>query len=144
MKRFKTLSHTRYECKYHVVWIPKYRRKSLYGVKKNIIVSSIKKWAAIKEVEIIEGFAMIDHIHLCLSIPPKLAVSSVIGVLKGKSAAEVMSYGGRSNRMARGRQFWARGYCISTVGLNEQVIKDYIRNQEVEDQKQDQLQFTNF
>lgn len=144
MKRFKTLSHTRYECKYHVVWIPKYRRKSLYGVKKNIVVSSIKKWAAIKEVEIIEGFAMVDHVHLCLSIPPKLAVSSVIGVLKGKSAAEVMSYGGRSNRMARGRQFWARGYCISTVGLNEQVIKDYIKNQEVEDQKQDQLQFTNF
>ena len=93
MKRFKTLSHTRYECKYHVVWIPKYRRKSLYGVKKNIVVSSIKKWATIKEVEIIEGFAMIDHIHLCLSIPPKLAVSSVIGVLKGESAAEVMSYG---------------------------------------------------
>ena len=144
MKRFKTLSHTRYECKYHVVWIPKYRRKSLYGVKKNIVVSSIKKWATIKEVEIIEGFAMIDHIHLCLSIPPKLAVSSVIGVLKGKSAAEVMSYGGRSERMSRGRQFWARGYCISTVGLNEQVIREYIKNQEVEDQKQDQLQFTSF
>ena len=144
MKRFKTLSHTSYECKYHVVWIPKYRRKALYGVKKSIIVSSIKKWALIKDVEIVQGSAMVDHIHLCLSIPPKYSVSSIIGLLKGKSASEVMSYGGRSNRMSRGRSFWARGYCVSTVGLNEQIIREYIKNQEVEDKKQDQLQFPNF
>ena len=142
MKRFSTLSHTKWECKYHVIWIPKYRRKSLYGVKKKIVISSIKKWASIKDVKIVEGYAMRDHIHLCLSIPPKFSVSSVVGILKGKSAAEIMSYGSPSNRMARGRQFWARGYCVSTVGLNEQVIREYIRNQEVEDQKQDQLQFT--
>jgi len=142
MKRFSTLSHTKWECKYHVIWIPKYRRKSLYGVKKKIVISSIKKWASIKDVKIVEGYAMRDHIHLYLSIPPKSSVSSVVGILKGKSAAEIMSYGSPSNRMARGRQFWARGYCVSTVGLNEQVIREYIRNQEVEDQKQDQLQFT--
>ena len=87
MKRFSTLSHTKWECKYHLVWIPKYRRKTLYGIKKRIIVSSIKKWAQIKEIEIIEGFAMKDHVHLCISIPPKLSVSSVVGVLKGKSAS---------------------------------------------------------
>ena len=144
MNRFKSLSHTKWECKYHVVWIPKYRRKALYGIKKSIAVSSIKKWAHIKEVEIIEGFAMSDHIHLCLSIPPKLSISSVVGILKGKSASEIMSYGGKSNRMARGRQFWARGYCVSTVGLNEQVIRNYIKNQLLEDKKQDQLQFINF
>ena len=84
---------------------------------------------------------MLDHVHLCLSIPPKFSVSSVVGLLKGKSASEVMSYGGRSSRMVRGRQFWARGYFVSTVGLNEQVIRAYIRNQEFEDKKQDQLQF---
>ena len=144
MIEFKTLSHTKWDCKYHIIWIPKSRRKNLYGEKKRIIISSIRKWSSIKEVEIVEGFAMVDHIHLCLSIPPKLSVSSVVGLLKGKSALEVMSYGGRSSRMARGRQFWARGYCVSTVGLNEQVIRAYIRNQEFEDKKQDQLQFPGF
>ena len=84
---------------------------------------------------------MKGHVHLFLSIPPKYSISSVIGILKGKSASEVMSYGGRSNRMVRGRQFWARGYCVSTVGLDEQVIKNDIENQEVEDKKQEQLQF---
>lgn len=84
MTRFKTLSHTKWECKYHIVWIPKYRRKSLYGLKKRVVVSSIKKWAQIKEIEIVEGFAMKDHIHLCLSIPPKFSISSVVGILKGK------------------------------------------------------------
>ena len=140
MSRFKTLSHTKWECKYHIVWIPKYRRHSLYGLKKRIIISFIKKWAQIKEIEIVEGFAMKDHIHLCLSIPPKFLVSSVVGLLKGKSASEVMSYGGSSSRMVRGRQFWARGYCVSTVGLNEQVVRAYIKNQEAEDKKQEQLQ----
>ena len=81
---------------------------------------------------------MRDHIHLCLSIPPKYSISGVIGLLKGKSASEVMSFD-KGNRMVRGRQFWARGYCVSTVGLDEAVIRDYIRNQEHEDQQQEQL-----
>ena len=144
MERFKTLSHTKWECKYHVIWIPKYRRKALYGSKKRIIVASIKKWAHIKGVEILEGCAKSDHIHLFLSIPPKYSVSSVIGILKGKSASEVMSYGGRSNRMVRGRQFWARGYCATTVGLDEQMIRKYIKDQSDEDKKQGQLQLNIF
>ncbi len=85
---------------------------------------------------------MKDHIHLCVSIPPKYSVSSVVGILKGKSASKVMSYGNRTSRMVRGRNFLARGYCVSTVGLNEKTIKEYIRNQEVEDKKQDQLQLS--
>jgi putative transposase len=140
MKRFETLSHSKWECKYHVVWIPKYRRKDLYGIKRRIVVDTIKKWCRIKGVRIVEGHAMGDHIHLCLSIPPKYAVSALVGLLKGKSASEVMSFGSRSNRMARGRQFWARGYCVSTVGLDEHTIRAYIRNQEVEDKKVDQLE----
>ena len=86
-----------------------------------------------------EGHACADHIHLCLSIPPKYSISGVIGILKGKSASEVMSFGNRNSRMVRGRQFWARGYCVSSVGLDEGMIREYIKNQEIEDKKQDQL-----
>ena len=139
MSRFRTLSHTKWECKFHVVWIPKYRRKVLYGEKRRLIINSIKKWAQIKEVVIIEGFACIDHIHLCIGVPPKYSFSSIIGILKGKSASEVMTFGNKNSKMMRGRTFWARGYCVSTVGLDEKVIREYIKNQEAEDKKQDQL-----
>ena len=144
MKRFTDLSHSKWECKYHVVRIPKYRRKSIYGMRKRVIVDSIKMWALSREVEILEGHAMKDHIHLCLSIPPKYSVSSIVGLLKGKSASEVMSYGKRAKRLARGRSFWARGYCVSTVGLNEQVIRKYIREQEREDLRQEKLNLQYF
>ncbi len=110
-----------------------HRRKELYGKKRQIVVDTIKQWARIKGIEIIEGRAMPDHIHLCLSIPPKYAVAHVIGLLKGKSASEVMSFGNKSSRMVRGRTFWARGYCVSTVGLDEEKIREYIRNQERKD-----------
>ena len=139
MNRFKTLAHSKWECKYHVVWIPKYRRKELYGNKKLVVIAAIKKWAKIKEIEILEDHACKDHIHLCLSIPPKYSISGVVGILKGKSASEVMSFGSSNTRMVRGRQFWARGYCVSSVGLDEGTIRAYIKNQEEEDQKQDQL-----
>ena len=92
-----------------------------------------------KGVEIIEGFACIDHIHLCLSIPPKYSVSGMVGLLKGKSASEVMSFGNKSSRMVRGRNFWAKGYCVSTVGLDEKIIRRYIQNQEKVDKETDQL-----
>jgi putative transposase len=108
----------------------------LYGDKRKVVVNTIKKWAQIKGVKIIEGHAMKDHIHLCLSIPPKYSVAGIIGLLKGKSASEVMSFGTKSSRMVRGRQFWARGYCVSTVGLDEATIREYIRNQEAADQLQ--------
>ncbi|MCW9096843.1 MAG: IS200/IS605 family transposase [Ignavibacteriaceae bacterium] len=130
VERFNRLSHSIWDCKYHVVWIPKYRRKELYGTKRQIVVDTIKQWARIKGIEIIEGHAMPDHIHLCLSIPPKYSVANVIGLLKGKSASEVMSFGTKNSRMVRGRTFWARGYCVSTVGLDEEAVREYIRNQE--------------
>ena len=88
-----------------------------------------------------EGHALRDHIHLCVAIPPKYSVSAVIGLLKGKSASEVMSFGNRSTRMVRGRHFWARGYCVSTVGLDEETIREYIRNQEEEDMRQEEFKF---
>lgn len=140
MNRFETLAHSKYDCKYHIVWIPKYRRKSLYGAKRRVVVESIQKWAKIKDISIIEGHACLDHIHLCVGIPPKYSVSSVIGMLKGKSASEVMSFGKSGSRMVRGRSFWARGYCVSTVGLDEKVIREYIRNQEVKDKNEEQLE----
>ncbi|PID74879.1 MAG: IS200/IS605 family transposase [Desulfobacterales bacterium] len=114
-------------------WIPKYRRKELYGKKRKIVVDTIKQWGRIKGIEIIEGHAMPGHIHICLSIPPKYALSHVIGLLKEKSASGVMSFGNKSSRMVRGRTFWARGYCVSTVGLDEEKIRGYIRNQERKD-----------
>ncbi len=139
MERFKRLSHSIWDCKYHVIWIPKYRRKELYGKKREVVVRTIQKWARIKGAEIIEGHAARDHIHICLSIPPKYSVSGIIGLLKGKSASEVMSFGTKSSRMVRGRHFWARGYCVSTVGLDEKTIREYIRNQEEEDRLQEEL-----
>ncbi len=139
MERFNKLAHSIWDCKYHVIWIPKYRRKELYGKKREVVVRTIKKWARIKGIKIIEGHAVQDHIHLCLAIPPKYAVSSVIGLLKGKSASEVMSFG-KSKRMVRGRQFWSRGYCVSTVGLDEEMVRAYIRNQEDEEKRQEELQ----
>ena len=139
MERFRRLSHSIWSCKYHVVWMPKYRRKELYGQRREVVIRTIKKWAKIKEIEILEGHAMKDHIHLCLSIPPKYSVSGIIGLLKGKSASEVMSFGTKQSRMVRGRNFWARGYCVSTVGLDEATVRDYIRNQESADQLQTEL-----
>ena len=124
-----------------MIWIPKYRRKELYGQKRKIVVETIKKWSRIKEIEIVEGHALGDHIHLCLAIPPKYSVSGIIGLLKGKSASEVMSFGKPTSRMVRGRTFWARGYCVSTVGLDEATIRVYIRNQVEEDQRQEELGF---
>lgn len=133
MERFKSLAHSKWECKYHVVWIPKYRRKELYGDKRKVVIETIKKWAGYKGIEILEGHAVSDHIHLLLAIPPKYSVSAAIGMLKGKSASEVMSFGKSYNRMVRGRQFWATGYCVSTVGLDETMIREYVRNQEDSD-----------
>ena len=136
MDHFERLSHSVWDCKYHMIWIPKYRRKELYGDRSRIAVNTIQKWAQIKGIGIVEGHAMKDHIHLCVSIPPKYSVAGMIGLLKGKSASEVMSFGRRSNRMVRGRHFWSRGYCVSTVGLDEATIREYIRTQEKADQLQ--------
>jgi putative transposase len=142
MNRYKKLSHATWDCKYHIVWIPKYRRKELYGQKKRIIVETIRKWTRIKDIEIIDGKALKDHVHICLSIPPKYSVAGVIGLLKGKSASEVMSFGTRRSRMVRGRRFWARGYFVSTVGLDETTLLQYIKDQEEEDRRQEEFDFS--
>ena len=135
----RTLNHSKWECKYHVVFIPKYRRKSLYVEIRPEIGKVFRELARRKECEIEEGHVMADHVHMMISIPPKYAVSQEIGDLQGKSAIHIArTYTGRKKNFV-GQHFWARGYFVSTVGRDEQVIRDYIRNQEAEDIRVDQL-----
>ncbi len=133
-----SLSHTKWNCMYHVVFIPKYRRKAMYGKIKIEIRDILKKLCEYKKVEIIEGNVSIDHVHLCLKIPPKLSVSEFMGYLKGKSA--LMIFDQHPEYKKKGdRHFWARGYYVDTVGRNEEQIKTYIRNQEEADKKEDEI-----
>ena len=139
MRKYRVGAHTKFDMKVHLVWIPKYRRKLLYHRERDVVVRTIKQWARIKGIKIIEGHAMGDHVHLCLAIPPKYSVAEMIGLLKGKSASEVMSFGKGKSRLVRGRTFWARGYCVSTVGLDEQTVREYIKNQEEADRRQEEM-----
>lgn len=139
MKSNESLSHSSWECKYHVVWIPKYRRKVLYGEIKRHLGEIFHTLAHQRESEILEGHIAKDHVHMYLSIPPKYSVSQVVGYLKGKSAIYIArTFGGRE-RNFRGESFWARGYYVSTVGKDEDKVKAYIQNQEEEDKRLDQL-----
>ena len=127
-----SLSHTKWECQYHIVFIPKYRRKVLYGKVKADVREIIRTLCKYKKVEIIEGAVCQDHVHLCLSIPPKLSVSEFMGYLKGKSALMIFD---RHPELGEkwNREFWARGYYVSTIGnVNEETVKKYIREQEEE------------
>ncbi len=134
-----SLSHTRWECKYHIVWIPKYRKKAMYGQLRKHLGGVIRKLARQKESNVIEGHLMSDHIHMLISIPPKYSVSQVIGYMKGKSAIHIArSYLGRRKNFT-GQHFWARGYYVSTVGLDEDMVRSYIKKQEQEDQRLEQL-----
>jgi len=135
---FDSLKHTRWDCKYHVVWIPKYRRKTLYGQLRKELAPILKELTTQKESQIIEGHLKADHIHALISVPPKYAVAQVVGFIKGKSAIWVARTFGRK-RSFIGQTFWARGYCVSTVGLDEETIREYIRNQEEQDKRFDQL-----
>jgi putative transposase len=119
----------RWECKYHVVIIPKYRKKVLYGRLRGAVGRILRELCDQRGVELVEGHAMADHVHMCLSIPPKFSVSHTIGFLKGKSAVRVHRELLRERRMT-GLHFWATGYCVSTVGLDEERIRKYIREQE--------------
>ena len=140
MKDVQSLSHSRWECKYHVVFIPKYRRKSLYKELRRHLGEVLRELAAQKESAIEEGHLLADHVHMLISIPPKYAVSQVVGFIKGKSAIHIARvYAGR-RRDFRGQHFWARGYFVSTVGRDEEAIRRYIRRQETEDRRLDQLQ----
>lgn len=129
MHDWESLSHVRWECKYHVVIIPKYRRKVFYGPLRRQIGTILRELCRQKGVELLEGHSMPDHIHMCLSIPPKYSVAHTIGFLKGKSAVRIHRELLRERRMT-GLHFWATGYCVSTVGLDEARVRQYIREQE--------------
>ena len=139
MVDYESLSHTRWECKYHVVFIPKCRRKVLYVQLRQHLGVVFRKLAAQKESRIEEGHLMSDHVHMLISIPPKYAVSQVVGFIKGKSAIHLARVYGERKRNFVGQSFWARGYSVSTVGRDEATIREYIRNQEEEDNRLDQM-----
>ena len=141
MSNYRTLQHTEWECKYHIVFIPKYRRKVLYGELRKHLGEIIRRLARQKECEIEEGHLMPDHVHIMISIPPKYAVAQVMGYIKGKSAIQIARQFGGIRRNFTGQSFWARGYFVSTVGRDEEVIRQYIQHQEIEDRRQDQLKF---
>jgi putative transposase len=141
MRDYKSLSHTRWDCKYHIVFIPKKRQKLIYGAIRKHLGEILHDLAKRKGVVIEEGHLMSDHIHMCISIPPKYAVSNVVGYLKGKSAISIARKFKGRQRNFTGESFWARGYFVSTVGLDEGVVIEYIRHQEKVDDQQDQLRF---
>ena len=138
MENIQSLRHTVWDCKYHVIWIPKYRRKILYGQLRKELAPVIKELAREKQSEVLEGELAVDHVHMLVSIPPKYAVAQVIGFVKGKSAIHVARMFGRRRNFV-GQSFWARGYCVSTAGLDEEAIREYIRNQEEVDKKLEQM-----
>ena len=140
MDDIESLAHARWECKYHVVWIPKYRRKALYGELRKHLGPVLRELARQRECVVEEGHLNLDHIHMLLSIPPKYAVAQILGFLKGKSAIHIArTYLGRRQNFT-GQHFGARGYYVSTVGRNEATIREYIKKQEAEDQRLDQLE----
>ena len=134
-----TLSHTKWNCKYHIVFIPKYRRKVIYNKLRRDIRGYIQDLCRWKGVEIVEGHLMPDHVHLLLSIPPKINISSFMGYLKGKSSMMIFKDHANLRYKYGNCNFWATGYYVSTVGLNEATIRKYIRDQEKEDVLEDRL-----
>ena len=143
MKTPDSIAHTTWICKYHVVWIPKYRKKQLFGLIRTELAPVMKALARQKESEILQGTLMPDHVHMLIAIPPKYAVSSVIGYIKGKSAIYIARNFRGKKRNFVGESFWARGYFVSTIGLDEGMIRNYIKNQEKEDKRIEQLSLLN-
>ena len=139
MRDWQSLSHVKWECKYYIVWVPKYRRKVLYGKVRRRVGEVIRALCQQRDLEIIEGHVMLDHIHMCISIPPKYSVAHAIGFLKGKSAIRLHREFGS---VGMGKHFWIRGYNVSTVGLNEEQIRKYIRDQEKIDRQQMELELS--
>jgi putative transposase len=139
MDEVESLRHTKWECKYHVVFIPKYRRRVLYGELRRHLGEVFKQLARQKESKIEEGHLLPDHVHMMISVPPKYAVSQVVGFIKGKSAIHVARVYGERKRNFVGQHFWARGYFVSTVGRDEALIREYIRHQQEEDKRLDQM-----
>jgi putative transposase len=139
MDEFQSLNHTKWDCKYHVVFITKGRKKALFGHIRQHLGEVFRRLAEQKDSRIEEGHLMPDHVHMMILIPPKYAVSQVIGYIKGKSAIHMARTYGERQRNFTGQHFWARGYFVSTVGRDEKTIREYIRNQEKEDARMDQL-----
>lgn len=140
MEDYKKMSHTKWQCKYHVIFIPKYRRKVLYGVVKRELGEVFHRLASQRECVIEEGHIMPDHVHMLIWIPPKYAVSSIVGYIKGKSAIHVARHFMKRDQNYAGQSLWARGYFVDSVGRNTEVIRKYIREQEVEDKRLEQLE----
>lgn len=138
MRDWQSQSHVKWYCRYHVVFSPKYRKKAIFGSLRKGVGKILRELCEQARVELVEGHAMSDHVHLCLSIPPKYSVANTIGFLKGKSAIRIHREYLERKRNFTGFHFWARGYCVSTVGLDEAVIREYIRNQESEEKRQEQ------
>jgi len=144
MRRFSignvcSLSYSKLECIYHITWMPKYRKKNIYKRLRKYLVEVFRGLARQKECKVMEGHLMPDHVHVMMSIPPKYAVAQIIGFIKGKSAIRIAkNFVGRKKNFT-GQHFWARGYHVSTVGRDEEAIRKYIKEQEKEDRRIDQL-----
>ena len=137
------LNHSTWECKYHVVFTPKYRKKTLFGFIRKELKDVFHRLASQKDCQIEEGHLMLDHVHMLISIPPKLSVAKVIGFLKGKSSIWVAQNIANKKQNFNGHKFWARGYYVSTVGRDEQTVREYIKHQEKEDKRLDNLSLFN-
>ena len=140
MKQFKRLSHAIWQCKYHIVWCPKYRFRILDGSVGKTVQYLLKQLCEWKKIEIIESNVQADHVHLLLAIPPKYSISEVVGFLKGKSAIKIFDMHLELKKRYWGRHFWSKGYCVSTVGLDEEKIKKYVKWQLHKDKVAEQLE----
>ena len=140
----KSLAHTRWKCQYHIVFIPKYRKKVLYGRLRNDVREIISTLCKYQNVEIVAGAVCVDHVHISVAIPPKISISKFMGYLKGKSTLMIFERHANMKYKYGRRCFWAKGYYVSTVGGNKAAIEKYIRNQETEDQMMDQLSFKEY
>ncbi len=139
MREWQQQSHVQWYCRYHIVIVPKYRQKAIFGALRQDIGKILRELCRQYGMELIEGHALPDHVHLCLSIPPKYSVANAVGRLKGKSAIGIhREYVGRRGNFT-GLHFWAKGYCVSTVGLDEAMVRQYIRNQEHQERRAEQL-----
>ena len=139
MRDWHSQSHVRWYCTYHMVFVPQYRRRIIYGQLRRSIGRIIRELCQQQGVELVEGHALPDHVPLYRSIPPKYSVANPVGWLQGTSAIRMHRECLGRERNCTGLHFWVRGYCVSTVGLDEQVIREYIRNQEQEEQRQEEL-----
>ena len=138
MKDWQSQAHVKWECKYHVVIVPKYRKKVMYGKLRHQIGEVFRQLCRQKGIELLQGHAMVDHVHMLLSVPPRYSIAMTIGYLKGKSAIRIHRDYSKVRGTLFGRSFWSRGYCVSTVGFDEESIRRYIEEQEEHEKRQEQ------